>query len=201
VDDKLHRMKIDKRRRIENKTNYNKRLKLLKGGSLRLVVRKTNRYLILQIIQSIHAQDKVLYSTTTKDLLKFGWPESKAGSLKCITASYLAGFWLAKKAKLSERVVLDTGLVPSTKGSRIYAAVKGFSDGGGEINYDKEVVPSEERIKGENEKIMNTVLSSFEKDLGENKTQKDRISFEKDLGENKTQKEKKTGGRNNERKK
>jgi len=170
-------MKIDKRRRIENKTNYNKRLKLLTGGSPRLVVRKTNRYIILQIIQSIHAQDKVLCSTTTKDLLKFGWPKDKSGSLKCITASYLAGFLLAKKAKLNGRVVLDTGLMPNTKGSRIYAAVKGFSDGGAEINYDEEVVPSEERIKGENEKIMNALLSNFEKGV-----------------ESKPKKEKKTGG-------
>jgi ribosomal protein L18 len=42
--------KLNKKRRLENKTNYTKRLILLKGGYLRLVVRKTNKYLILQII-------------------------------------------------------------------------------------------------------------------------------------------------------
>jgi large subunit ribosomal protein L18 len=154
-------MKIDKKRRIENKTNYHKRLKLLEGASPRLVIRKTNRYMIMQIIQSIRAQDKVLYSVNTKDLLKFGWPENKSGSLKCITASYLGGFLLAKKSKINGRVILDTGLMPNTKGSRIYAAVKGVSDGGVEINYDKDVIPSKERINGENEKIMKDVLTKI----------------------------------------
>ena len=154
-------MKIDKRRRIENKTNYNKRLKLLTGASPRLVIRKTNKYMIMQIIQSIHAQDKVVASVNTKELLKLDWPKDKEGSLKCLTASYLGGFLLAKKSKVDGRVILDTGLIPNTKGSRIYAAVKGFSDGKGEINYDEEVVPSEEMIKGKNEKIMKDIITKI----------------------------------------
>ena len=167
-------MKIDKRRRIENKTNYNKRLKLLSGNSPRLVIRKTNKYLTLQIIESIHAQDQVMHSVNTKDLLKQGWPEDKAGSLKCLTAAYLGGFLLGKKSKeIKGRVVLDTGLIPNTKGSRIYACVKGFADSGMKINYNEEVIPTEEMIKGDNEKIMKDILSSFEKDLGENKKGKD----------------------------
>ena len=64
-------MKIDKRRRIENKTDYRKRLILLKGKVPRFIVRKTNKYIILQIITSKSAQDKVAYSINTKELLKF----------------------------------------------------------------------------------------------------------------------------------
>ena len=59
---KKKQRKIDKRRRREHKTNYTKRLILLKGKVPRLVVRKTNKYIILQIIESSHAQDKVSYS-------------------------------------------------------------------------------------------------------------------------------------------
>ncbi len=147
-------MKLNKRRRIENKTNYHKRLILLKGKSPRLVIRKTDRYIIMQIIESSDAQDKVVYSVNTSELLEHGWPKEKQGSLKSTSAAYLAGLLLGKKAKaLKQRVVLDTGLIPSTKGSRIYAAVKGISDAGIEINFDEKMIPSKERIEGKNSKV------------------------------------------------
>ncbi|VVB78784.1 50S ribosomal protein L18 [uncultured archaeon] len=147
-------MKLDKRRRVENKTNYRKRLVLLKGRDPRLVIRKTNRYIIMQIIESNDAQDKILYSVNTRDLLKNGWPKDKEGSLKSLPAAYLTGLLLGKKAKaLKDRVILDTGLIPNTKGSKIYAAVKGISDAGIQINYNEEVIPSKERLEGKNTKV------------------------------------------------
>ena len=140
--------KIDKRRRRECKTNYTKRLILLKGNFPRLVIRKTNKYIIMQIIESSHAQDKVIYSANTKELLKYGWPESKQGSLKSITASYLGGLLLGKKSKsLKQEIILDSGLIPNTPGSRVYAAVKGVADSGIKIKFNEKIVPSDERIK------------------------------------------------------
>jgi len=142
-------MKLDKRRRIENKTNYNKRLKLLKGKVPRLVIRKTNKYMVLQIIESKNAQDKVIFSVTTRELLKSGWPKEKQGSLKSLSASYLGGYLLGKKAgKLKEKIILDSGLNPSTKGSRIYAAVKGVADSGISINFDEKIIPPMASIEG-----------------------------------------------------
>jgi large subunit ribosomal protein L18 len=160
-------MKLNKKRRLENKTNYHKRLILLKGKSPRLVVRKTNKYILLQIIKSENAQDKVIYFVSTKELLEHGWPKEKQGSLKSLSASYLAGYLLGKKAKesslektsektsknIKDRLILDTGLIPNTKGSRIYAAVKGISDAGLKINYDEKVVPSKDRIEGKHNKM------------------------------------------------
>lgn len=141
-------MKLNKRRRLESKTNYKKRLALLKGDYLRLVVRKTNKYITLQIVKSEEAKDKVLYSASTKNLLKYNWPIEKAGSLKSLSAAYLAGILLGKKAKeLKQEIILDTGLIPNTKGSRVYAAVKGVSDSGIAIRYDEKAMPNEERIK------------------------------------------------------
>ena len=92
-------MKIDKKRKRQRKTNYTKRLILLKGKFSRLVVRKTNKYIIAQIVDSHAAKDKVLYSTNSKELLKLGWPENKKGSLKSLSAGYLTGLLLGKKAK------------------------------------------------------------------------------------------------------
>jgi len=146
--------KLDKRRRRENKTNYTKRLILLKGNFPRLVVRKTNKYIILQIIESSHALDKVTYTVNTKDLLKHGWPEDRKGSLKSIPAGYLGGLLLGKKAKeLKQEVILDSGLIPNTPGSRVYAAVKGIADAGIKIRFNEEVLPPEEKIRGENSKV------------------------------------------------
>jgi large subunit ribosomal protein L18 len=145
-------MKLNKRRRLENKTNYKKRLMLLKGDYLRLVIRKTNKYITLQIVESEDAKDKILSAISTKNLLKHGWPEDKAGSLKSLGASYLAGLLLGKKTKgLKQEVILDSGLIPNTRGSRIYAAVKGAADSGIAIKYDKKILPDEERIKNKYE--------------------------------------------------
>lgn len=156
-------MKIDKKRKRQRKTNYTKRLILLKGKLPRLVVRKTNRYLIAQVIESNDAEDKVLYSTNSKELLKLGWPENKKGSLKSLTAGYLTGLLLGKKAKgLKKRIILDTGLIPSTKGSRVYAVTKGFSDAGADIKFQEEIIPTKEKIEDkEFKEFFNTVKQNI----------------------------------------
>jgi large subunit ribosomal protein L18 len=146
-------MKLDKKRRIENKTNYRKRLVLLKGKSPRLVVRKTNRYIIIQIISSKESKDVVMQSVFTKELMDYGWPKDMQGSLKSLSAAYLGGYLIGKKASsLKERVILDTGLAPNTKGSRIYAVIKGISDSGITINFDENIIPTKERLEGKNMK-------------------------------------------------
>jgi len=84
-------MKIDKKRRREYKTNYKKRLVLLKGNCLRLVIRKSNKYILLQIVESKHAKDKILYSVKTKELLKHGWREKRKLEInKCCIFSRIA---------------------------------------------------------------------------------------------------------------
>ena len=143
-------MKLNKRRRLENKTNYRKRLILLKSNLPRLVVRKTNRYLIVQITESVLAQDKIICSVNTKELLKHGWDKKKSGSLKSIAAGYLAGLLIGKKAKGIKKLILDMGLIPSTKGSRVYAVLKGVSDSGIKIKFNEKIIPAKEKLEGKN---------------------------------------------------
>lgn len=141
--------KIFKKRRRQGKTNYRKRLILLKSIFPRLVVRKTNQYIILQIVESKEAEDKIITLVNSKELLKFDWPENKKGSLKSLTASYLAGYLIGRKAKKIkiQKAILDSGLIPSTSGSRVYAAVKGAKDAGLDINCDESVIPSMDKIQ------------------------------------------------------
>ncbi len=140
------------RRRREQKTNYRKRLRLLKSRKLRLVIRKTNKYIIGQVAEYNPKGDKILVSVNSKELLNLGW---KGVNAKNITASYLSGYLLAKKAlnKKIKEVVPDTGLHFIVKGGAILAFIKGIVDGGVILNYDSKIMPSEERIKGEHLKI------------------------------------------------
>ena len=143
--------KIYKKRRREGKTDYRKRIVLLKGNLSRLVVRKSNRYLMIQIVGSDTALDKVIVAVNTKELLGLGWPAEKSGSLKSLGASYLGGYLIGNKmkGKVDGKVILDSGLTPNTKGSRIYAVVKGISDAGIDIKYDEKDIHSKERIEKE----------------------------------------------------
>jgi large subunit ribosomal protein L18 len=141
---------IAKRRRHENKTNYSKRMRLLEGRKPRVVLRKSNKYIILQYVESKAAQDSVKASVTSKDLLDYGWPKEKAGSLKSLGAAYLAGLLFGKKIKKMAPAILDLGLIRNTKGSRVYSAVKGINDAGFKLPCSEEVFPAEKRIKNEN---------------------------------------------------
>jgi len=137
-----------KRRRMENKTDYKLRTGLLKSGIPRIVVRRTNKYFILQAVESIEAQDKVIATITSKDLLKNGWDAKKGGSLKSIPAGYLTGILMAKKLGKG-KFIMDLGMARTESGSRVFAVVKGLIDGGLGISAKKEVFPSEERLNGE----------------------------------------------------
>ena len=142
-------MRTIKQRRRKGKTDYNARIKLLKSGIPRIVIRKTNQYILAQYIESEEAKDKVIIGVSSKDLLKYGWPKENQGSLKSIPAAYLTGLLLAKRIKGKGKVILDLGIMRNIKKSRIYGALKGLVDGEVEISYKDEVFPPENRIKGE----------------------------------------------------
>ena len=141
------RYKMPFRRRREGKTNYKKRLKLLLSRKLRLVVRKSLKYINAQIVDYKPGKsDLTLVSANSRELKKFGWKYS----CKNLPACYLTGLIIGKRAleRGIKEVILDMGLHPSTKGSRIYSLVKGAIDAGLKISVSEEVLPEEERIKG-----------------------------------------------------
>jgi large subunit ribosomal protein L18 len=137
-------------KRKTDKTDKTARFNLLKSKFPRLVIRKTNLHIITQIVTSKEAQDTVICSANSKELINLGW----TGSLKNVPSSYLTGMLLAKKAKEKgiKKSILDIGRYTSTKGSKIYAVVKGAIEGGIEINCDEKMLPKEERISGKNTK-------------------------------------------------
>lgn len=145
-------MKTLKKRRKQGKTDYSKRINLLKGGSPRLVFRKTNKYIISQYVVSKEAQDKVEFGITSKSLIKYGWPKEAqdSGSLKSIPAAYLTGLLTGKKIieKKAKEPVIDSGMIRAIHGNRFFAFLKGLKDSGLKIKVTEETFPSEDRIKG-----------------------------------------------------
>lgn len=140
------RYKMPFKRRRLGKTNYRKRLKLLLSNKPRLVVRKSLKYITAQIIQFDKKGDKTLVSASSKDLKKLDW------KFACdnLPAAYLTGLLIGKKALSKEisQAVLDSGLYPSTKGSRVYAVVKGALDAGLKVPVGEDMLPTQERISG-----------------------------------------------------
>ncbi len=143
-------MKTIKRRKKENKTDYAKRIRLLKSEKPRIVFRKTNRYFISQYVWSKEAKDKIEFGVNSKQLLNFGWPKESSNSLKSIPAAYLLGLLIGKKItdKKLESPILDFGMQRVLHKTKIYGFLKGLKDSGIKIECKEEMFPEEERIKG-----------------------------------------------------
>lgn len=145
-------MKTLKRRRLERKTDYKARLALLESGKPRLVLRKTNRYINAQIVETKNAQDKIIFGVTSVDLIAKGWPIEQRGRLKSLSAGYLTGLLLGKGAKRKvKEAILDIGMNRNIPKSRLYAVLKGVLEAGIKVPHDPSVLPTDEMLeKNEN---------------------------------------------------
>lgn len=159
--------KVAKRRKRERKTNYSKRINLLKSEKPRVVFRRTNNYILGQYVTSEDAQDKVVFGNDSRELLKYGWPEKAKGSLKSITAAYLTGYLTGTKIKKQdlENPIMDFGMSKIKYKGRLFAFLKGLIDAGIEISCKEEAFPEQEKIEGEqlkNKVEFNKIKSSID---------------------------------------
>jgi len=139
--------RIPNRRRAEGKTNYHRRLRLLKSGKLRTVIRASNNHVTVQVVQSKLKGDKILISAHSKELLtNYGWNANTGNIPAAYLTGYLAGI-RAKKNGINE-AILDLGLFYHK--NRVLAAFKGVLKAGIEIPYSEEFFPEnlEERTNG-----------------------------------------------------
>ncbi|AWX32061.1 50S ribosomal protein L18 [Methanosphaera sp. BMS] len=139
--------KVQFKRRREGKTNYNRRYKLVDLDKTRMVVRVTSNHTIVQLIKVGANGDETLVSATSKQLKDYGW----LGNGKNTSAAYLTGYLFGKKALLEDydETILDIGLQPSIKGTKIYAVLKGALDAGLWIPHNESILPDDSRIRGE----------------------------------------------------
>mmetsp|Transcript_6559 Transcript_6559/g.14975 ORF Transcript_6559/g.14975 Transcript_6559/m.14975 type:complete len:233 (-) Transcript_6559:358-1056(-) len=142
------KFKLKKRRRRIRKTDYNKRIKLIKqdkkkfeNNKTRLVVRFSKKNLSLQMVKTSIDGDFILVSSYLKDLSKLDYKNINNSH----PFSYLLGYYLGKKFikklktyckkntnKNLDRVsaILDIGMRKSTVGNKLFAAMKGSVDSG-----------------------------------------------------------------------
>jgi large subunit ribosomal protein L18 len=140
------RYKVPFRRRREGLTNYRKRRKLIISRKPRLVVRKTNKHVIAQVVVAKPHGDVTVVGADTRVLAKFGWK----GDENNTAAAYLLGLVVGYKARSRgvREAILDIGLHRPTAGARVFAVLKGALDAGLEIPHGEEILPDEDRIKG-----------------------------------------------------
>ncbi len=144
---KINTRTVHYQRKKKGKTNYKSRLKLLLSRKPRLVVRKSLKNLILQVIDYTPKGDVVLLCVHSRDLKNLGWKASGNN----LSACYLLGMLLAVKAKEKNigECVLDIGMNPSIKGCKLYSALKGATDAGFKIPFSDSIFPDEKRVRGE----------------------------------------------------
>jgi large subunit ribosomal protein L18 len=150
------RYRVKLRRRREGKTDYQARKALVVSGKPRLVVRNTLKNAQAQIMIAKPHGDEVLAAAHSHELKKFEW-KAATGNLP---AAYLTGLICglrAKKAGVKE-AVLDIGLVPPKKGSRLFAVLSGVLDAGLYVPHD-EAKLVKERTNGYH-------IASYAKKLG-----------------------------------
>jgi large subunit ribosomal protein L5e len=156
------RFQVKYRRRREGKTDYYARKRLVtqaknkyNAPKYRLVVRFSNKQVIVQIVYARLQGDFVLTAATSKELPRYGinhgltnWTAAYATGLLCARRA-LTKLGLADKYEgvaepdgthtLTEsidddsrpfKVYLDVGLKRTSTGSRVFGAMKGASDGG-----------------------------------------------------------------------
>jgi large subunit ribosomal protein L18 len=131
------------RRKREGRTIYGRRLALLQSRKPRLVVRKTSRGLVLQMVSFMPEGDRTMVAVNTKKLREYGWmPKSN------MPTAYLAGLLIGKMAKGKgiSGAVLDIGRHTPSRQSIVFAAMKGAIDAGIEANLGMEI--DESRLTG-----------------------------------------------------
>jgi large subunit ribosomal protein L5e len=163
------------RRRREGKTDYFARRKMCQQDKskyntpkYRLVVRRTNQYIICQIVYATIQGDRVMAAANSKELPTYG---IKAG-FNNFAASYATGLLVARRLlnklgledsfegveecdgeefhiedEVEEddrqpfKCILDVGLQRTTVGAKIFAAMKGAADAGLHIPHSNKRFP------------------------------------------------------------
>ena len=150
--------KVKFRRRREGRTDYKKRLALLKSDKARLVVRKSNNNVVAELVLYAQSGDTVKAFVSSTGLKKLGW-NGHTGNLP---AAYLAGYACAKKGIKAgvKEAVLDIGLASPIHGSAIFSALKGAIEAGMKIPADSKVFPSNDRATGKH--ISEDVVKNFD---------------------------------------
>lgn len=158
--------RVQFRRRREGRTDYRKRLALLKSGVPRAVVRRSNKNVTVQFVTYDETGDRVVAQAEARELLKMGW----TGGTSNLPAAYLTGLLAGKRfleADAGEEAILDLGRQYPHKGGVVFAALAGLVESGAEVPAG-DVFPDEDRLQGKHisEETAAAFAATFEKIAG-----------------------------------
>ncbi|MBI4416524.1 MAG: 50S ribosomal protein L18 [Euryarchaeota archaeon] len=140
------RRKVPFRRRREGRTDYRRRLRLLRSGVPRAVVRKSLNQMQVQIVVYEESGDRVAASAVSRELRELGWTAGTGN----LPAAYLTGLLAGRRAaaKGVRKAVLDLGPQNPAPGGRLFAAASGLAAAGIELPHGEDVFPPEDRVQG-----------------------------------------------------
>jgi large subunit ribosomal protein L18 len=124
-----------------------------------MVVRTSNKHTTVQFVEAKPHGDVTLASAKSDELTRrYGWRLGTGN----IPASYLTGLLAGRKALTQglDSAILDIGPRGSSKGARIFSALKGALDAGVNIPHDKQILPEDSRIRGEHISTYHRGISS-----------------------------------------
>lgn len=155
------RYSVPFRRRRKGKTNYLKRKKQIVSKTTRLIVRRSSKHVIAQIVISRPNGDDVLASAHSSELSHFGW-RAPCGN---VSAAYLTGLLIGYRAlkKGILHAILDIGLQSPTVNSKVFATLKGASQAGLRIPHNEKIFINDSRLRGEH--ISRYASSLYSSDL------------------------------------
>jgi large subunit ribosomal protein L18 len=127
------RYRVDFRRRREGKTNYHRRLVLIRSQRNRVIIRCSLKHTTVQVAEANVNGDKILVSAVSQQLTKsYGWNYNTSNLPSAYLTGYLCGM-RAKKAGI-EDAILDVGIL--VHDNRVKAAFKGFMDAGLDVPHN-----------------------------------------------------------------
>ena len=140
------RTRVPFRRRREGRTDYRRRLRLLRSGLPRAVIRKSLNQTQVQIVTYDGHGDKIVASAVSVELRDMGWSAGTGN----VPAAYLTGLLAGRRAasKGVAQVILDLGRQDPVYGGRLFAAASGLVDAGVALPHGEGVLPKKERIEG-----------------------------------------------------
>ena len=139
------RYHVKPRRQRQGKTDYRKRLRLLKSRKTRIVVRKSLKNTSVQFIQYEPTGDKIIAAALSKELAtQYNWTFSSSSTAAAYLTGILAGV-RAKEQGIGEGI-LDIGRHRPTPHSKLFAALKGVLDAGITCPHDEAQLPDTDRL-------------------------------------------------------
>jgi len=136
------------RRRREGKTDYRSRRALVLTKMPRLVARRTLKHIIVQIVKAEATGDQVVVSAHSRELAEtYSWKGDCGNAPAAYLTGLLCGFRAA--AQGVKKAVLDLGLQSPSRGTRVFAALKGVLDAGVMVPHSESMLPDESRISGQ----------------------------------------------------